>query len=216
MDLEELKLPDHIFLRRNGTVTIVERGTGDERSFQLPTTARVVKRMSAVRYLGALASAIFAVYFASMFMDVLFTTNLEIVLIPVIIAVPFVFDRFGGGRAAVLAYLGAFIAFALIRGGFAAGSLRLGVIFFGGGPVDYQGYSIVPASDLLTSLILGLLPYVFMKMLGQAILKYRIVIGSGGDEYAVWVRHPTLAGEVLAFLKRADPAGFPKGENTSI
>jgi len=219
MNLEELKLPDHIFSRSDGSVTILERESGNQRSLSLPARARIVEKKSMARYLGAIASAVFVIYFASMFVEILFTTTLELAILPVLIAVPFIIDRVGGGRAAIAGYLIAFFAFALLRGGMATGSLRLGLIFFGGSPVDYQGYAIVPASDILTALILGLLPFGFMNIIGQAVAKYGIVFGSAGEEYTIWVRHKELVGEILRFLDRS-PSGPPinsrKSGNTSI
>jgi hypothetical protein len=211
--LKELKLPDHVFLRRNGTVSIVERGSATERSLKLPAPTRVVEKKSAARYLGALASAVFVVYFASLFLDSLFATALEIALLVALIGVPFLIDRLFGGRIAVFAYLGTFIAFALLRGGLATGSLRLGLIFFGGSPVDYQGYAIVPASDLITTLVIGLLPFATAKMLGQVAVRYGIIIGSGGDEYTLWVRHLGLVRETLAFLGDQRTRDLPEGED---
>jgi len=217
--LEELKLPDHVFSRRDGSVTILERESGKQLSLSLPARARIVEKKSMARYLGAAASAVFVIYFASMFVEIMFTTTAELAILPALVAIPFIIDRVGGGRAAVLGYLVAFFSFALLMGGMAAGSLRLGLIFFGGGPADYQGYAIVPASDILTALVLGLLPFSVMKIIGQVVTKYGIIFEPAGEEYTIWVRRKDLVGEILRFLDRSPsglPANFRKSGNTSI
>lgn len=197
----ELRLPDHVLVKDAKRVTIVERASGDTHSFTMPIKPIVIKTKSHARFLAALACAVLALYFSYMFMPNIFSSNLEIIALPLIIGVPFVFDRITSGKVALAAYLTVFLIFAACQGGLTNKELRLGVIFFGGGPVSYTGYTIVPASDLIVVLFLGVLPYAVLTMVGQVLVSFDIGLSSERGEYSIRIRHAGMVKEILSFLE---------------
>jgi uncharacterized membrane protein YjgN (DUF898 family) len=196
---EELKLPDHVLVREGDRMTVSERESGKRTLIGLPASVSKVERRSPVRFVAGLATALLAIYFSYMFLPGLFSETMEMALLPLMIAVPFIVGKAWNGKAAVISYLVVFFAFALYQGGLGDGGVRLGVIFFGGGPGEYTGYTVVPASGVLAALSVGILPFLTMKMLGQVLVTYQITISYSGQEYSMELRRQGLVKEVMAF-----------------
>jgi len=196
---QELKLPEHVIVKGPGGITVVERRSSQKRYFGSPVNPVVTMHRSPVRLVAGLASTVLALYLASMLATGLLSRDWQAVPLLLIMAVPFIVERASNGKAAVVAYLAAFMIFGLYAGILGSG-MRLGVIFFGGGPGTASSYAVVPASSLLPVLLLGLLPYVAVAILGQVLLRFDIVFPSTSGEYRLVVRHQGMASEIMAFV----------------
>ncbi len=217
--VRELRLPDHILVREEGRVTIVERHTGERHALALPVGPEVTERRSPIRIYAALACVVFASYFSYMFLQSIFSSAWEIIALPPIMAVPFAVGRLTNGKIAVASYFGAYLAFVILRGGLGIGP-KLGILYFPGGPADFESYAIVPASDLFATVVLGILPYAVFGMLGQALINYDVMIPSSGRGHAIRIRHLGMVKEVLRFLETPgiadDSSSTPERRDTSI
>lgn len=196
---QELKLPDHVIVKDTGGITVVERRTTQKHYFGFPVNPVLTMHRSPVRFLAGLASTFLALYLASILAPGLLSRGWQGALLLLIIVVPFVVEMASNGKAAVVAYLAAFMIFGSYLGILGSG-MRLGVIFFGGGPGTASSYAVVPASSLLPVLLLGLLPYVVVVILGQVLLRFDVVFRSASGDYRLVVRHQGMASEVMAFV----------------
>ena len=152
-----------------------------------------------MRWIGAVAAAILASYFSYMFLPDVFTSPWEMVALPLIMAIPVLAGAFSNGKMAVVAYLAGFLVFAAVAGGL-AGQLRVGLLFLGGGPLDYQGIAYVPASDLVVVLFLGMIPYATFAALGQTMKTYRVLFEEGGQRETITLRDPGMVRELMDYL----------------
>jgi len=196
---QEVKLPDHVIIKGSAGITFVERRTGQKRYLGFPIDPVLSIRKSPVRLLGGLAATVLALYLASILAPGLLSRDWQAVTLHLIMVVPFIVERASNGRAAVVAYLAAFMIFGSYLG-ILGSDMRLGVIFFGGGPGTATSYAVVPASSLLPVLLLGLLPYVVVAILGQVLLRFDVVFRSASGDYRLVVRHQGMASEVMAFV----------------
>jgi len=196
---QELKLPDHVIVKVGSGITVAERRTGQKHNFALPVNPVLRTHKSPVRILAGVASTILVLYLASILAPALLSRGWQGVLLLVLIVVPFIAERVSNGKVAALAYLVSFMIFGSYLGILGSG-MRLGVIFFGGGPGSATSYAVVPASSLLPVLLLGLLPYVVVAMLGQVLVRFDVVFPSTSGEYRLVVRHQGMASEIIAFV----------------
>jgi hypothetical protein len=211
----ELKLPDHVLHRKGNRIGILERESGARCDIQLPVEASLRRQTSPRTPIAALATGVFAYYFSMMFTQELFANTVETTALVVLMIIPFLVGPVGRARTAVLAYLAAFLAFAALRGGL-MGQLRLGVIFFGDGPISPSGYALVPASSLLAALLIGLVPYLVYRMMGQVAVTYRITIPSGNGHCDINLRDRKLVRETLALFRDAEGPTAGADQDTSI
>jgi hypothetical protein len=130
-----------------------------------------------------------------------FSTNSEVVALPLMVLIPFVVKRVWAGRFGIAAYFAAFIAFAYLQGASSYKDLKLGVVFFGGGPISNTGYTIVPATDLVVVLFAGLLPYIVFTMMGQVLVRYDVTFSSAEGEHSISLRHAGMMRELLSFVR---------------
>lgn len=204
----ELKLPDHVLLRVDGSLMISERRTGRSSSVRIDERPRVLAKGSPMRCIGAVAAAILASYFSYMFLPDVFTSPWELVALPLIMAIPILVGGFSNGKMGLVAYLAGFLVFAALAGGL-AGQLRVGLLFLGGGPLDYQGIAYVPASDLVVVLFLGMIPYATFAALGQTMKTYKVLFEEGGQRETIILRDPGMVRELMDYLGfGGDPVGL--------
>jgi hypothetical protein len=195
----ELKLPDHVLLRADGSLMINERRSGRSKSVVIDQRPTVVTKGSRMRFIGAVAAAVFASYFSYMFLPDVFTSAWEMAALPVMMSVPIMVGAVSKGKVALVSYLAGFLVFAAVAGGL-AGQLRIGFIFLGGGPLDYQGIAYVPASDLVVVLFLGMVPYATFAVLGQAMRTYEVIFEEGGQRETITLRDPGMVRDVMDYL----------------
>ncbi len=205
----ELKLPDHILLRANGSLMITERDSKKERSVRIDGRPQVLAKGSPMRFVGAVAAAVFASYFSYMFLPDVFTSTCEIAALPPIMSVPILVGAVSNGKLALAAYLAGFLVFAAVAGGL-AGQLRIGFLFLGGGPLDYQGIAYVPASDLVVVLFLGMIPYATFVALGQTMVTYEVIFEEGGQRETITLRDAGMVREIMNYLGFGDSGGLDR------
>jgi hypothetical protein len=204
----ELKLPDHVLLRADGSLMITERDSGRNRSVRIHGRPQVLVRRSSLRFVGAVAGAIFASYFSYMFLPDVFTSTWEMAALPVLMSIPILAGSVSNGRAALIAYLAGFLVFAAVAGGL-AGQLKVGILFLGGGPLDYQGVAYVPASDLVVVLFLGMIPWATFVVLGQTMVTYAVVFEEGGERETITLRDPGMVREIMDYLGFSGDSAMP-------
>jgi len=196
----ELKLPDHVVSRTPNWFLVTERRTGNQLRLPVPTHVEVVTRRSRWRFIAAASSLIFVTYFCSLLLEGPGFSLVHIAGLSAMPLLPFVFNTFVGGLTSILASVAVYLCFAVFSGLPKMGSVKLGVIFFSGGPSPTTPYSIVPASEVFGCILLGLLPFVLYKALGQTLLTYLVILQTDKGRYVIQLRHQSLLRETLAFM----------------
>jgi len=196
----ELKLPDHIVSRIAGWFVVTERRTGNQLRVPIPTHVDVVLRRSKWRFIAAGCSLVFVTYVCSLLLEGPGFSLVHIAGLSAMSLLPFVFNMFASGLASILAYVAAYFSFAVLSGLPRMGSVKLGIIFFSGGPSSTTPYSIVPASEIFGCVLLGLLPFVLYRALGQTLVTYLVVLQTDEGRYVIQLRYESLVRETLRFM----------------
>ncbi len=197
----ELKLPDHIVSRTVGWFEVTERRTGARVLIPRPTQVEVVLRRSKWRFIAAACSLVFVTYLCSLLLEGPGFSLVHIAGLSAMPLLPFVFNMFASGLASILTYVAAYLSFAVLSGLPRMGSVKLGIIFFSGGPSPTTPYSIVPASEIFGCVLLGLLPFVLYRALGQTLLTYLVVLQTDEGQYVMQLRYESLVRETLRFMR---------------
>ncbi len=200
-ETQELKLPDHILVRKGDRVTVTERSSGERRAISTRGSMQVERSRPRVRFLAALASGVLAVYFSYMFIPRVFSSPVEMVLLPVLVSLPIILDFIFNGKVALVSYIIAFLAFAIYEGVASGQEVSLGMIFLISESAQGSEYLFVPASDMVTAMFMGLLPFLTLRMVGQAMARLRVHIPSSEGEYVMELSHGGLVKELESFLE---------------